>query len=87
MAVRQKAAIRLRAKRGPMTAPRASSRHRSIVAKILINCYNSCQTGRVRRHKYRLRSATAPQSNLNISQIVPAIVAFWTDSKCEVRLQ
>jgi hypothetical protein len=29
-------------------------------------------------------SATAPQSNLNISQIVPAIVAFWTDSKCEL---
>jgi hypothetical protein len=29
--------------------------------------------------------APAPQSNLNISQIVPAIVAFWTDSKCEVR--
>jgi len=25
-----------------------------------------------------VRSATAPQSNLNISQIVPAIVAFWT---------
>jgi hypothetical protein len=32
-----------------------------------------------------VHSATAPQSNLNISQIVPAIVAFWTDSKCEVR--
>jgi len=33
------------------------------------------------------RSATAPQSNLNISQIVPVIVAFWTDSKCELAPQ
>jgi hypothetical protein len=29
---------------------------------------------------------TVPQRNQNISQIVPAAVAFWADSKCELRV-
>jgi hypothetical protein len=46
---------------------------------------NLCENEWLAPPQLLVHSFTAPQSNLNISQIEPTIVAFWTDSKCDLR--